>query len=913
MQNRVQKGSFLRFQHLVFSLGLVLIVSVVAFRDFIFGKAYYIFLDIGSDTIDAYWPILYSISTAVSEGTFSWWIPEYGPGASIFSLSALFWDPFNLILFYLGNDKILPLLSYIAICKILIASLFFYLYLIKLRLSPITCIVGSVLFSFNGYMILWGQHYSFASAIVLVTLMMYTFERWLQSGYWKAFVLTTTLFIIQNYYIWYMFTIFLMIYIVYRYILFRGYDFKGIVCFAIKTGLLYLLAIGISSIVFLPTMEAFDQSPRSSLLWCPIFELNSISYYVSLILRFFSNDSLGTGSHFFGDINYYEAPIVYCGVITLILLPQLFVVSPDRERRIYTVFTGVFVAMLLLPFFSLVMSGFCKLSSYRWTFIFILYMLYASLHAFDKIVKTSQFDIPVFFKTILLGIIISGGALYTGSVQLNWTQGQVVTVLSTVGVSILLMILYGSMLIGATKSSKPYVFYFLILSLVCTEAAYFTHRTLIEKRGIGKQSTMIRLNHLYFDGTEKAIEWLYQHDTGYFRTEKGYISRYLNDSLIQNYRGLRSYSSVTNSSYLDFVYAFGFRRHGTRVNLTGIENNFSLLSFTGVKYFIQQSGNIIPYGFNTIKEIGGFSVSENQFAVPFGAVYNKYIVTSDFLQLSLSERELLLPLAAIIEDDLNATHPFFNTKNPNYSLERITLPITVSLTEEVDLIIPHQNKSQTNGNEISIPCKINARTGIISLNLRLSPLTQEPLLIYWRQNGGQVSKENSLLLKTIKGRTNYRITLDVDNTINEIVIKAVLNHKSVISLEKISYSIISPSIYADNVTHLQKKRLELTLFTDSSFQGDITLAAPGIMFFSIPFDRGWHASVNGKQQSLVKTSLGFSGLLLPTGTHNIKLSYRPDSFIVGTIGSGVSLLIFLILAVRGKKGRSCFFYKKSVA
>ena len=45
------------------------------------------------------------------------------------------------------------------------------------------------------------------------------------------------------------------------------------------------------------------------------------------ILRQFSNDMAGTGSHFLGWQNYLEAPSSYCGLICLLLTPQVFVAA----------------------------------------------------------------------------------------------------------------------------------------------------------------------------------------------------------------------------------------------------------------------------------------------------------------------------------------------------------------------------------------------------------------------------------------------------------------------------------------------------------------------------------------------------------------------------------------------------------
>src|SRR5262249_46279119 len=94
-----------------------------------------------------------------------------------------------------------------------------------------------------------------------------------------------------------------------------------------------LLGAGLTSAVWLDSAVAIRNSPRGSgltshtakLLSFPVFGLESQSFYLTAILRSFSNDIIGSGSSFRGWNNYLEAPMSYCGLLPLLLLPQVFV------------------------------------------------------------------------------------------------------------------------------------------------------------------------------------------------------------------------------------------------------------------------------------------------------------------------------------------------------------------------------------------------------------------------------------------------------------------------------------------------------------------------------------------------------------------------------------------------------------
>src|SRR5262249_34863626 len=75
------------------------------------------------------------------------------------------------------------------------------------------------------------------------------------------------------------------------------------------------------------------------------------NYYASLVLRGFGNDLLGTGSEFRGWQNYLEAPMHYCGLLTLLLAPQVWIHSTRTQRIVVGAAAGVLLISHLFPWF----------------------------------------------------------------------------------------------------------------------------------------------------------------------------------------------------------------------------------------------------------------------------------------------------------------------------------------------------------------------------------------------------------------------------------------------------------------------------------------------------------------------------------------------------------------------------------
>ena len=109
--------------------------------------------------------------------------------------------------------------------------------------------------------------------------------------------------------------------------------------------------------------------------------------------------------------------------------------------------------------------------------------------------------------------------------------------------------------------------------------------------------------------------------------------------------------------------------------------------------------------------------------------------------------------------------------------------------------------------------------------------------------------------------------------------------------------------YADYATNLRKDTLTITQFKESDIKGTINVAAPKLLFFSIPFDEGWSATINGAPAKLYKVDCGLTGLKLATGKNEVEISFEPRLMKKGAMVSLLGLLVFAgLLFVTRKKG-----------
>ena len=98
---------------------------------------------------------------------------------------------------------------------------------------------------------------------------------------------------------------------------------------------------------------------------------------------------------------------------------------------------------------------------------------------------------------------------------------------------------------------------------------------------------------------------------------------------------------------------------------------------------------------------------------------------------------------------------------------------------------------------------------------------------------------------------------------------------------------------------LKEDTLKIKEFSPNSIKGEISLKSSKILFLAIPHDKGWSATVDGKQAIIEKVDAGLMGILLEKGNHKIELKFEPPYVKEGTYISIFSLLLW---------GVSIFFF-----
>ena len=115
------------------------------------------------------------------------------------------------------------------------------------------------------------------------------------------------------------------------------------------------------------------------------------------------------------------------------------------------------------------------------------------------------------------------------------------------------------------------------------------------------------------------------------------------------------------------------------------------------------------------------------------------------------------------------------------------------------------------------------------------------------------------------------------------------------------------AVFDAGLSRLSRSVWNVTEDTDTSLSGTVDAAEDGLFYTSIPYENGWRAYVDGVEVPLAQTASALSESVrltdaviafpLTAGQHTVELRYTAPGLKTGAIISGVSLGLFLLLAL----------------
>jgi uncharacterized membrane protein YfhO len=751
------------------------------FRDFLFGNSVLLYKDAGSDSINDYYPSFVHLSDYVRSNGFPSWSFSLGMGQDLAYLAGyLILEPVTL----LRSQLIAHALVYQHLAKVLAAGLLFFGFLQLRGLKAVGSLLGALLVSFSAYMCMGTCWYPLADEVFCFSGLLFAIELTLKRGLWFAVVPAVALIGVIDAFHLYLCALFLLLYVPLR--LFGQYGWRPRTLLRIALQLASAAALGacLAAVLALPNVYAMLNSPRgpgaasflATVRSIPVFRIDSHLHYITAALRPFGNDILGTAEAFRGWRKYLEAPLTYCGLVCLILLPQIFVGTARRQRLIYGIFLAGVCTLTLVPWFRYLFWAFQGNYYRAYSLFSVLGVISLCALVFSRYHEGRRFNLWLLAATTIVVV----GALYLPVPEM---QGLIEPALKQQATLFLLsyaLVLAAGQLIRRTKVAS-----YIIVALVAFELTLFDYISVSSNRStVSKQELEARVG--YNDETVDAIRDIRASDgSSFYRLTKirpsslGVLPS-LNDAMVFGYYGTPYYSSFNNLNYIEFLIATEAISPTSEIETRyalGLLNDPMLALFAGEKYALVQNPVFLQRTpqYEFVQQYGKDYLFRNARFLPLGLSFDRYITEASFRALPKRAKPEVL-LRALV------------------------------LTEESDA----------------------ERLGLTPIDL--SDLEQEI-------------------------RTS--------------------------SLDAI-------------VAIRRKTALELTSFTPTRIEGNVTTGQNSVLVVQTPFDRGWQASQDGQPTATLKVDTGLLGVAVGAGEHKVSLHYQTPFLALGGAISLGSLLFFAL-------------------
>jgi len=772
-------NAFIEKNAFFIALGLLLFIAFIVYKDFLFLNKLFLYKDIGSDTINGLLPPMKNTANYLHINGLPKWSFNYGMGQNIFPFFLR--DPLDIFLYIGGKDFVAYGIGYKEFIKVVTGGILFFLYLRTFSLNAFTCITGSLLFAFSGFMILGGGWYMFSFEAMNMALLLLGFEKLFKNNSFVIFPIAIALIGTSMPFNLYVYGLFIAIYVGFRYIDEKGWNLKGLAILYSKVVLLGILGVAMSSFFLFSNIIGLLESPRGSgetsyfnlLSSAPVFALGDAPQNITSIMRLFSSDMMGTGINFKGWQNYLEAPIFYSGLLSLLLFPSVFQFLDRRRKIIYGIFLSIWVLPVIFPYFRYAFWLFTGDYYRAFSFFVSFTLIFLSIQALNKISRSNKIKPYVLIATTLVLLVILS---LNYSDYIGTSTGIFNSELMS-SVKIMLIVYAVLIYLLSLPRFRSLAQIFLII-LLCFELAYFSSITVNKRSIVTAKEYESKVG--YNDYSVDAIAYLKDHDKSFYRVDKDYssgtaIHTSINDGLVQDYFGTSAYNSFNEKYYINYLQAVGLVRKGNEFDTRwaqGLSQRPIQEIIGNVKYFLTKR-DYKGYNFDSIAQFGDVKLLKNRFYLPLGFTYDKVMTLTDLEKMSINQRDFMMMKAFFVDE---------KDKNDYKDFTTLTLKDTLS---------------------------------------------------------------------------NY-----------------------------------SWDMLRNDAQILHNDTFAVTEFGQNLFRGKINCSKKELLFISIPFDKGWSATVDGNKQELKIVDAGMMGLILDKGNHVVELTFYPRMVKEGLVVSLLSLPVY---------------------
>lgn len=775
-------------------------------------------------------------------------------------------SPLSYILCLFPKARMLEGLLVMLLLKTGICGFTFGFYLHKTNRIKNKCaiICFSLLYALSAYCIVQQHNTMWIDCVMWLPLVTLGLESLICRGKFKMFTIFLSLSVFSNFYIGYMVCIFVAVYFFYYY--FSTSENKcnnelgekhHFVKSLGRTVGFSALACGMAMVIILTAYYSLTFGKND--FQNPSFAPTSKFDFVDLLTKFFPGS--------YDTVRPEGWPFVYCGVLTLFLVPIYFLSKKFSPRQ--KILAGAFILFFIFSFsFSisdLVWHGFQKPNwlNYRYSFMLCFFLLSLAYKSFNRLQEMkSSFYVGI--ATVLSGFLII----------IQKLDYENMPDISAIWMSLFFIALTAILLCLLKRREYKENVTLILVIFICLETFCNGLSNCLSLHDDVYYSKYSSYND-FLSGLRPIVETVQENDTSFYRMEKTH-HRKTNDNMALEIRGLSNSTSTLNAETIKFLNYMGYasKSHWSKY-LGGTPVNDSLL---GLKYIISKD-DLSHYYKEAYKE-GDYTAYYNPYALSIAYGANNAINSLDLSSYETPFEALNAMISALVGEET-----------------KVFVPVPIIQTTYTNMtetyIASHSKYAPVDKNtDANLYYSFDVPKGDTEYFFFLP--SDYPREMKLKVNGTAIgtfyANETDRIVSVgkdfIEGDT-LRLTLTVVK--NEIYVK---QHPDCLYY-------IDWSAFESAMSTLAKTQYNITSYTESHLKGNITtLEKNQTIMTTIPYDKGWQVIIDGEKANYYKTLDALIAFDIPTeGEHTLELKYMPKSFVIGLICTVTCIFAFTLICV----------------
>lgn len=827
------------------------------------------------------------------------WDMSLGYGADILSTLNYYaiGDPLNLLYGFVSPKNTETMYDFMILLRMYLAGITFIMYARKMKKRSYGTVIGALVYVFSGFCFRLGlRHPFFINPMIYFPLLCLGIEKIYQRERPYVFIFAVCVSAMSNYYFLYMLTIFAVIYAWIRFYKYTEENkMKNFFLTILKFGMYYTLGIAMAAVILLPSVIGFLGNGRygNGVDWKSLIVYPG-KYYLLFIENFIGYGNMGSNTN-----------AGYLPIVGIVVLFTLF--SQRMKHKKYRVAFIASIIALILPIFGYAFNGFSYANN-RWAFAlsFIVALLTAEMYPRLFVMsKRQQIGIGagIIIYTVFCIIVNASGE------EILKNKG-IMAACGLIAVFYILLLIFQRL---GYDTQKRIVRVSMAILLLISVGVHGYYR--FDPKGYAYTQEFMDQGQAYRTLKEDNIRMLSKvNDPSVYRVHaEGY--RYKNYGLINHLNTISGYYSITAKCVTDTIKGYDTLGMQYADKYKGVDQRLGLLSLAGVKYItvahnsqvakdVSSMGDV-PYGVEKLRKKGNITLYKNKYALPFAYAYDSYMTEQQYEQLNGIGKEQAM-LAQIILNQHPADKEIQHNEQRNGpDIQTISLP-------ETRISSPKGKKYA----DITVPVEKDKETYLYFKNL----------VYHGKKNG-----DDKFILTGRKGTKGILVTqndvqqkIHIQSTFNpyyfgrkDYIVK--INHQTSKAKEKVRLNFLSPGEYEfDDISLITvpkkdvlvrlKERKENSMkqiqYEGNHFRGVYHAKKDQILCVTIPYSKGWKATVNGNRTKIYKANGMFMGIIMKKGTQSVKLDYETPGLKIGaciSLGAWIGLGIYGVYLEKYRK------------